>query len=70
MKLADESVGDSWGFDDSWNDIPPQPTKVPGKKDELLKRQLQRKQKQQAAREKRSAGISLKPSSLGAVKKE
>ena len=36
----------------------------------LAKRKEERRLKQQAAREKRAAGMALKPSGLGAVKKD
>ena len=36
----------------------------------LQKRKEERRLKQQAAREKRAAGMSLKPGGLGAVKKD
>ena len=73
---------DGWGFDDSeWGtfDAPPSQSAGGGggvgvsgqSKQELLqKKREERRQKQQAAREKRAAGAGLKPSGLGAVKKD
>lgn len=69
---------DGWGFDDSeWGTFDAQPSQSAGvgasgqSKQELLqKRREERRLKQQAAREKRAAGTGLKPSGLGAVKKD
>lgn len=65
---------DGWGFDDGgWQsmDTPLNEQKEELNRQELnQKRREERRLKQQAAREKRSSGMVLKPSGLGAIKKD
>ena len=65
---------DGWGFDDGgWQ---PMDTPLNEQKEDMncqelnQKRREERRLKQQAAREKRSSGMVLKPSGLGAIKKD
>ncbi len=70
------SGGVGWSdFDDtSWGTMEDTPSKSSSndsaKQEELKRKREERRLKQQAAREKRAAGVGLKPSSLGAVKKD
>lgn len=70
------SGGDGWGDfnDSSWGTMDEAPSKSTSndslKQEQLKKKREERRLKQQAAREKRAAGVGLKPSSLGAVKKD
>ena len=68
---------DGWGADDtnwgSFDDGPKRGAEVASgqsKQDILQKKREERRLKQQAAREKRASGAALKPSRLGAVKKD
>lgn len=71
------SASEGWGFDDSdWDTFGAQPTSAgvgvsgQSKQESLQKKREERRLKQQAAREKRAAGTGLKPTGLGAVKKD
>ena len=83
-QLPHEPVGstsnDGWDDFDSSNwgtfeDTPSKPSRSPAssgglsKQEQLQKRREERRLKQQAAREKRAAGVGLKPGGLGSVKK-
>ena len=71
-------AGSSWDFGLDWGsfDSPSKATHEPvdpsgmSRQELLQKRKEERRLKQQAAREKRAAGMSLKPGGLGAVKKD
>ncbi len=67
--------GDGWNdFDEpSWGTMEETPSKRESsgssKQEQLQRKREERRLKQQAAREKKAAGVGLKPSGLGAVKK-
>ena len=72
------SDGDGWEGD-SWEPLTPPGSNMGGttahhgnasSKQELMKKREERRLKQQALRDKRSGGMALKPSGLGAVKKD
>lgn len=79
-KSSEKSSNDGWDDFDTSNWGPPEETSKStpsfndsgglSKQDQLQKKREERKLKQQAAREKRAAGVALKPSGLGNVKKD
>ena len=76
-KTGGSGAGEGWDFGSDWGsfDSPSSATAMDdagglSRQEMLQKRREERRMKQQAAREKRAAGTSLKPSGLGAVKKD
>jgi len=70
-------AGEGWDFGSDWGlfDSPSSATAMDdagglSRQEMLQKKREERRMKQQAAREKRAAGASIKPSGLGAVKKD
>lgn len=72
----DDFDNSNWG---TFEDTPSKPSRSPtssagsgglSKQEQLQKKREERRLKQQAAREKRAAGVGLKPGGLGSVKKD